>query len=604
MPPAAETLAKPAARRFGAGIPGLAVALGLAACRGAEPGVGAGADAEAGQARDRGARSGADPGAEPAPERTSETGDSPHGNGPHGSGAAGAASVSPPKAGGRVVVGLRRLPTTLDPVGELDAWGQRVVDDLLHAGLTRRVTDAPWAVPALAERCLPQADGRTIACRLRPDARFHDDAPVTADDVVHSVNLWLGNHSAPLRQRYGLDELRSVEVGPPPGESGGTWVRLGFGHAGPLVLERIAAIKVVPKKRRGEIGCGPLRLAERGEERLVFAPVAGDGPEVELRVIADGAAGITALRRGEIHVLAEVTPAHVPDELGKPGMATRFRGFLVSPAIYDVILYNLREGAQAGPRLRGALDLAIPRAELTSSVYGEPALATTVPVDLHAPSEIDLVALAEDRTAEAGLGLWTPPDPAADAAAIAAADRVLVELGWVLERGVRRRGTVNLRLPFSWDASPGLASQVARSVRGAWKQLGITAPNVTAGWAYVLTLLRAGKFSVALARIAGGSDTDLAPYFHSRGAHNLTGVHDPGLDAALEAYRRAGDRAARDAAKAAIAEKLAALRPVSVLHAPLQVLLISRAVTGLEFVDDLPRLDRLGLGEPVQAGSR
>lgn len=511
--------------------------------------------------------------------------------------AAAPAPTSAGPAGGRVVIGVRRLPATLDPIAELDGWGQRVVDDLLYAGLTRRVADAPWAVPALAERCLPLTDGKTVACRLRPDARFHDDAPITGEDLLHSVNLWLGNHGANLRQRYGLDDLRTVELGPPPGESGGIWVRLGFAARDPLVLERIAAIKVVPKKKRGEIGSGPMRLAERGEDRLVFAPVAGDGPRVELRAIADGAAGITALRRGEIHVLSEVSQAHVPAELRKPGMATRFRGFLVSPAIYDVILYNLREGPQAGPRLRGALDQAIPRAELVSAVYGEPALATGVPVDLHAPSEIDLTALAEDRAADAGLELWAAPDPAVDAAAIVAADRVLGELGWVSERGIRRRGTTNLRLPIAWDGSPGLATQAARAIRNAWKQLGITAPNVTAGWAYVLTLLRAGRFSVALARIAGGSDTDLAPYFHSRGAHNLSGVHDPGLDAALDDYRQASTRSARDAAKAAIADKLAALRPVTVLHAPLQVLLVSRAVTGLEFVDDLPRLDRLGLGE-------
>jgi ABC-type oligopeptide transport system substrate-binding subunit len=275
-------------------------------------------------------------------------------------------------------------------------------------------------------------------------------------------------------------------------------------------------------------------------------------------------------------------------------MATRFTGFLVSPPIYDLILYNLREGAQAGPRLRMALDQAIPRGEL-ARVYGEPGLATAVPVDLHAPTEIDLAAIAADRLADAGLAAWDQPDAAADAAAIVAADRVLVELGWIVDRGARRRGTTNLRLPLTWEGSPGLASAAARAIRGGWKQLGITAPSVTAGWAYVLMLLRTGKFSVALARLAGGSDVDLSPWFHSRGAHNLTGIADHGLDAALDAYRQAGTRAARDAAKAAVAGRLAALRPVTVLHAPLQVMLVSRAVTGLEFIDDLPRLDRLGL---------
>lgn len=559
----------------------MVVLAGVAAGCGDAPGSG-----------DPGAAEAADP-ADPAP------GDKPA-PGPAQTGGA----VGPGAGAPRIVVGVRRLPATLDPVGDLDPWGQRVVDDLLFEGLTRRVSEpvaGQWTAPALADRCVPLTDGRTVACHLRDGARFHDDAPVTVDDVVFSVNLWLGNRGATLRQRYGLDDLRTVEAGAPPGESGGGWVRLGFAHASPLVLEKVAAMKVVPKRLYGgpkfakdPVGSGPMRLRERQEDRLIFARAAG--PELELRAIPDGAMGITALRRGEIHVLVEASPGHVPGELSKPGMATRFRGFLVSPAIYDMILYNLREGAQAGPRLRAALDEAVPRGELVK-VYGEPGLATRVPVDLHAPSEIDLVAITDNRMDEAGLDAWAQPERGDDAAAIVAADRALVELGWVIDRGIRRRGTTNLRVPLAWDGSPGLASGAARAVRNGWKQLGISAPNVTAGWAYVLTLLRAGKYSVALARLGGGSDVDLSPWFHSRGVHNLTGISDGQLDAALEAYRQAGDRAARDAAKVRIAERLAAVRPVTVLHAPLQVMLVSRALTGLEFVDDLPRLDRLGLAE-------
>ena len=145
-------------------------------------------------------------------------------------------------------------------------------------------------------------------------------------------------------------------------------------------------------------------------------------------------------------------------------------------------------------------------------------------------------------------------------------------------------------------ARAGVATGTARALRGSWKLLGIQAPSVTAGWAYVLSLLRAGKFSLALARLAGASDTDLAPWFHSRGAHNLSGIADAELDAALEGYRHALTRDERDAAKRAVAARLAALHPVSVLHAPVAVLLASRALLGLEFIDDLPRLDSLGLG--------
>lgn len=524
-------------------------------------------------------------------------------------------AISPaPAADDSLIVAVRRLPSSLDPVGELDPWGQRVADDLLYEGLVRRRADAaPWAEPALAERCEPDPTARGIACLLRAGAEFHDGAPVTREDALYSLGLWTGARGQALRQRHGLDGLRAVEPidGPPggPKDSSGRWLRLVFEHEDPLALEKIAAMKIVPRARHqasgfaaAPIGSGPFRVLAQDDVQVTFervTPTPGLARRIALRAIDDGAAALTALRRGEVHMLAEVAPAHVPKELSKPAMASRFVAYLVSPPRYDLVMFNLREGAQAGPRMRQALDLATPRAELAQQVYGLAGLAVAAPVDLHAPAPVDLVALAEGRDAEAGLGpLVGPIDVAADASGRAAADAILTELGWIHERGVRRRQGTMLRLPLTWDASPGVATGVARALRAGWKQIGVQAPSVTASWGYVLTnLLRAGKFSVALARLAGGSDADLAPWFHSKGAHNLVGLADGLLDAALDSYRLATTRAARDAAKKAVAERLAALRPVIVLHAPLAVTLFSRAVSGVAFVDDLPRLDRLGFAE-------
>lgn len=518
------------------------------------------------------------------------------------------APVADPQAapGDTVVIALRRLPGTLDPAAELDPWGQRIVDDLLFEGLTRRSSEAPWGAPALAERCQVEHEGRSVACQLRPGARFHDDEPVRVDDLLYSINLWIGPRGASLRQRYGLDDLRSVEAGPPPGASGDGWVRLGFAHADPLVLERIAAIKIVPRAHhpgprfaQHPVGTGPMRLLAQSDTHLLFArneAIPGRADRIELRAQSDGAASLTALRRGEIHVLPDLAQTHVPRELGKPGMAARFSAFLLSPPRYDLILYNLREGTQAGPRMRSALDQSVPRTEI-AALHGEPGLPLAAPVDLQTPTPIDLAAIANDQIADAGLGPYNaPPATEAEAAGRVAADLILTELGWIDQRGQRRRGTGPLRVPLAWDGSPGVATGTARALRGAWKSLGIQTPSVTAGWAYVLSLLRAGKFSLALVRLAGASDMDLAPWFHTRGAHNLSGVADSELDRALETYRHALTRAERDAAKRSVAARLAALHPVSVLHAPVAVLLASRALTGLEFVDDLPRLDSLGLG--------
>ncbi|MEZ4453625.1 MAG: ABC transporter substrate-binding protein [Nannocystaceae bacterium] len=517
-----------------------------------------------------------------------------------------------------VFLAVRAVPEALDPFGDLDPWGERVVEDLLFEGLVHRSAEGyPWAVPELASACTLEPTQREVLCHLRPDRTFHDGTPVAVDDVVYSLGLWIGPRADARRASRGLERLSAVEVVDGPadgrGRDPGNWIKLSFDAAEPLALERIAAMKIVPRARhrgraaafaREPIGSGPMRLASMDKERVILERADSTPPDrtgakrIVLVAAPDGAHALTQLRRGEVHVLAEVSPVHVPRELAKAGMEARFRAYLLTPPRFDLLVYNLRSGAQSGPRLRRALASAIPWAALADEIYRQPGIRPAAPVDDKPPAPIDLGLVAQGRLAEAGLGPWLDaPDPAADGAGLAAAAAELDALGWTLERGIRRRSTGQLRLPLMWDGSGGLASEVAAALRGRWRDLGVQVPNVTASWAYLLARpLGAGEFDLALVRYADASESDLHALFHSRGRQNLSGVVDPGLDAAIEAFRAARTPEQRRDAQAAMASRLGELQPVTVLHAPLSILLVSRRITGLTFVDDLPRLDRLGLG--------
>ncbi len=146
-----------------------------------------------------------------------------------------------------------------------------------------------------------------------------------------------------------------------------------------------------------------------------------------------------------------------------------------------------------------------------------------------------------------------------------------------------------------WNGASGDGQTIANGIRDAWREIGIVVPYATASFAYLLSLMRKGEFDVALARLAERSQSDLYPYFHSRGDLNLTGVTDIALDEALEAYRDAQTPAQRTAAQVAVAERLEQLRVVSVVRAPTQVMLVSRRVQGLSWRDDLPVLGALRL---------
>lgn len=539
-----------------------------------------------------------------------------------------------PVASEPIVIALPQLPRKFDPLDDMEPWALRIADDLVFEGLVRRSSEGyPWAEPAIADRCEidPDYGVAMVTCHIPRGIRFHDGSELSMADVEYSLRYWLNDRRSWLRQRHGLDGFVRLEIvdGPRNAEAEqrdrGRWVRVVFDRRDPLVLEVLSAIKIVPMTaHRGRasqfakapIGTGPMRMTTLAPDRIVLErfedhrALRPDAPSViTFRAIDDGAAALTALRRGELHLLAEVAANHVPVELGKPGMAGRFRAWLVSPAVYDVLLWNLDKGLSADAELRAALHDAIPRAAITRKIYGSPGLPSEAPVDLHAPTEIDLHALIDIKPGEpmrGGLLAFASLDE--DRRATERSAAALDQLGWkanprAKKPGFRRRGGP-LRVNLARDEHDGLPALLSEAIREAWQAIGVRAPDSATSWRFLFAMLSKGSFRVALLRLGGHSDEDLHELFHSRGANNFARVSDEQLDAALRDYQDARDRAQRDTAKQRIAQRLAELRVVSVIHAPAHVTLASRRFGALEFIDDLPRLDTLTLDPGAVEWSR
>ncbi|NVB41506.1 hypothetical protein G6O69_26950 [Pseudenhygromyxa sp. WMMC2535] len=522
-----------------------------------------------------------------------------------------------------ITVGLAQLPRKFDPLGDMEPWAMRIADDLVFEGLVRRSGDRyPWVEPAIADRCEVDREYAvaTVTCHVPAGIRFHDGSELTMADVEYSLDYWLDPRRSWSRERNGLPTFDRVEIvdgprGAPASERDpGRWVQLGFDKREPLALEALAAIKIVPvSAHRGResrfaqdpVGTGPMAITTLEADRVIlerfedFHEPARAVPSGKLifRAIDDGAEALTALRRGEIQLLPEVAPVHVPVELGKPGMAGRFQAWLVSPARYDLLMWNVGKGLSGELGIRSALHDAVPYSAIARNVYRAPGLPVEAPVDLHEPTPIDLDALADIKAGEAVRGgLLEMPALDDDARAALGAAAALDALGWPPEvQGYRRRPNGPLRVILTNDGQDGRAAQLSAMVRGAWESIGVRAPHGAVPWRFMTGTLRKGEYRVAMLHLAGYSDEDLFHLFHSRGALNLAGVADEQLDTALSDYRGAPDRAARDAAKQRVAQRIAELRVVSVLYAPAHVLLASRRLTGVEFVDDLPRLDTLAL---------
>jgi peptide/nickel transport system substrate-binding protein len=92
--------------------------------------------------------------------------------------------------GGRLVIGQRAEPKTLNPVTATDAVSREVIGrcnaDLISINRLTQKTE-----PALAESWRISPDGRSFTLHLRKGIRFSDGHPFDADDVVFSFALHL-----------------------------------------------------------------------------------------------------------------------------------------------------------------------------------------------------------------------------------------------------------------------------------------------------------------------------------------------------------------------------------------------------------------------------
>jgi peptide/nickel transport system substrate-binding protein len=92
--------------------------------------------------------------------------------------------------GGRLVVGQRAEPKTLNPITATDAVSREVIErcnaDLITIDRQSQQTEA-----ALAESWKTSPDGRTFTLKLRKGIRFSDGQPFDADDVVFSFTVYL-----------------------------------------------------------------------------------------------------------------------------------------------------------------------------------------------------------------------------------------------------------------------------------------------------------------------------------------------------------------------------------------------------------------------------
>ena len=149
---------------------------------------------------------------------------------------------------------------TLDPMLDTSPISINVFRNVFDA-LTRIGADGSVA-PLLAESWTASEDTRTWEFTIRANARFHDGAPVTVDDVVWSYQRLAAEQKSPVRTY--INKVKSVEA------AGSGKVRFTLSEPFAPFDRQVSLISIIPKRAFEEIGAAKFALAPVGSARSVW----------------------------------------------------------------------------------------------------------------------------------------------------------------------------------------------------------------------------------------------------------------------------------------------------------------------------------------------
>jgi peptide/nickel transport system substrate-binding protein len=222
-------------------------------------------------------------------------------------------------------------PQTLDPHSASLAVTTRLLSNV-YEGLVGRDKDFRL-VPCLAESWAP-LDNRTWRFRLRPDVKFHDGSPFTADDVVFSLERVLSPNSQLKSTVQGVIAAKKIDK---------LTVDLIMKEPNPVVLNHLFSFRIMSKAwairnnslqpqnyrdkedtfaSRHANGTGPFMIKERQTDvRTVLvanpywwnhaSPERGNVTEIILLPIKSNATRAAALLSGEVDFVNDPPPQDI-----------------------------------------------------------------------------------------------------------------------------------------------------------------------------------------------------------------------------------------------------------------------------------------------------
>jgi peptide/nickel transport system substrate-binding protein len=491
-------------------------------------------------------------------------------------------SVQVPAPGGAFVEGGVGTPRFVNPLLAASQADQDLTM-LIYSGLMRE-THADGFVPDLAESMTVSEDGLTYTFQLKEGLIFHDGHPLTAEDVVFTVNL-AQNPEAKSSRRA---DWEGIAV-----RAEGERTVIFTLPAAYAPFTEIATTGILPKHlwqsipvaefpfaplNTHPVGSGPYRIkdvavdttgAPTEYELVSFRKFALGEPNVTritYRIYANEDEVRSAFEDGKIDSFVSTAPKALPRDAAEEGLM-----HMPLSRVFGIFFNQNHASVLANAAVRQALDRAIDKQKIVNEVLGGYGSVLEGPI----PPGMLLPATTTEATST------TPIDHAAEARA------ALTRGGWKYDESSqswsRDKATLSLKLATA-DTEELVAT--ARAVADAWNAIGVKAEvEVYPLTEFNQTILRPRAYDAILFGEVVGRSLDLYPYWHSSQRNdpglNLALYANPDADKALVDARAQADAAERHASLNSFLESVEADIPAVFLYAPHAAYLVPDGLQGI-----------------------
>jgi peptide/nickel transport system substrate-binding protein len=290
--------------------------------------------------------------------------------------------------GGTLIVLAEGDPDDLNPLTFDNTQSYQIVH-LLFRALARRDSTLSNYVPDLLERW-ERPDSATVILKVRPNLKWHDGQPVTAEDIAFTIQRQQDSLTASPRQAD-VAGVASVRVVDP------MTAEVKLNRTGPSTLNALLEVIPVPKHLLQNVGAAEMRFNafsqkpvgnglfrfgnwQKGQQITLEANA--DAPDkrpaldrVTIRVVPDATARLTQLLNGEADLVKLA-----PEQRSRAENARGVRLETAAQVRPGWIAFNQQRAPVNDATVRRAFMMAINREAIVQAQFGPQGTAALSPI--------------------------------------------------------------------------------------------------------------------------------------------------------------------------------------------------------------------------------